>query len=425
MSAELDAEKRVVAWYLVLRMSDPRSCPLGSEHFRADPRHRLWWRAAAERRGEWTPFDIGMSPEQIAAYSDIVVSAQQVPVLERRIAESWVLWHLRDAATMLLEDVKSGQLDNPDDAIARLRQAVGEAEAGRLVRAKTHAVVADDVIAGWIDKLRDPQRERTIPLPLYRLQRDLGGWVRGKFHVIGGKSSHHKTTLARQSAWFAAKHRFKVLFWTMEDSAQDIAARTIAHEVRELDTSSLVIGKWPERLTMDRVNEVAGKCKAHQCTPEAERLRYLEQPCPTLSQVLGTVRAEAAQGVDMVVLDYVQLVQHDRGRDRDADFWRQVSSNLARLAKELDCVVIATSQIDKPNTQHADDGKPPRASAMLYGGALLQDAFAVVMTHVKLDGMRRVLNVSVEKWKSGTTGAYELDVDAAHDTIIDQQARLQ
>lgn len=141
---------------------------------------------------------------------------------------------------------------------------------------------------------------------------------------------------------------------------------------------------------------------------------------PTLSDVESTIRAvHAKRGCDLVVLDYVQLIRPDYGR-ADNDYWHTATTRLSALAKDLDLVIIATSQIDKSSSQTTRNEKRiPSMHDMLYSSALCHDAHAVFMIGVLETKPRRLVRINVDKFKSAAKVGWTLPVDAAHDTIGD------
>lgn len=426
--ANLSAERAVIAWYLYLRHAHPRSSPLRPEHFAADPRHREWWRRALECQWDDTSAEhaLGASLDDLAECDRVShPTASTIPGYEHAIINSWCERHLAAACGGALDGYKRGDITLAE-MLAIVREGIGDVEAGSLRRSKTYRELGEEVLLEWASVvLHGQERRRTIPMPWYRLQSAYGGLLRGKLHVIGGRVSHHKTTALRQLLQHAARHGFRGLLRTLEDTGHEIAARGIASE-SQIDTKSFATGTLPSGFTLGDGEALMRDAQAHLEQCEGEYLRIGDRGFTTLSQLLGEIRAEAAQGLDVVGIDYAQLIFRDGRGERDQEFFRLVSGSLAALAKELDIAIIVTCQIDKLGSRASDDeNRPPRKSDLFGASAWEHDAWMIIMVYVihvrDQEGgrLRRTTRIvfDVAKIKSGTPEAYELTVVPQHDRI--------
>jgi replicative DNA helicase len=352
-------------------------------------------------------------------------TASTIPGYERAVINAWCERHLAAACGGALDGYKRGDVTLAE-MLAIVREAIGEVEAGSLRRSKTYREIGEKVLLEWASAvLHGKERERTIPMPWYRLQAAYGGWLRGKFYLIGGRVSHHKTTVLREALQHAGHHGFRGLLRTLEDSEDEIAARGIASH-SQIDTKSFATGTLPDGFTIDDGEDLVRSAQAHLKDREGECFRIGDRGFTTLSQLVGEIRAEAARGLDIVGIDYVQLIFAE-GRDkRDTEFWRFVSATLAALAKELGIAIIATCQIDKAGSRASDDeNRPPRKSDLWGGAAWEHDTWMIIMVYVvherdeETGALRRTLWIvlDVAKIKSGLPGAYRLTVTPQHDRI--------
>lgn len=433
----LEAERKLVAWYCLLAQSHPRAAAVRPDHF-LNPRMRALWEFCMERK-TWLLSDLTALPggvtfrlEELTQISDEAVSAAQIPHVERRLMDVWSkLYFVREMGG-LLDTVRKTGIEDLAELASRAREIVAQAEAGAPTGAVSLHSAIHGVMRDWIGLVQDGEKStRTIPLPHFELRRHYSGYARGRLHCVIGRSSHHKTTFARASCWYPAKHAdMATLYWTMEDQAADIAARTVASEIPQFTTRALMLGQKPaafEDADPDRRahnwRQAIDQVEALSVHPGAERMWILDVPAPRFSVMLATLRAlHARHRFDLIVLDYAQLIQHDRqSQERNADFWRMVSSQLAALAKELDAAILVTSQIDKMGQRASDDGKAPRASDVPFSQAWHNDSYAqIVVNKPSSDPTDREWEVIVEKWKNGPRGVkLTLQIDAAHDRIED------
>lgn len=426
--ANLSAERAVIAWYLYLRNAHPRSSPLRPEHFTADRRHADWWRKAISC--EWddttTEHALGASLADLAECDKAShPSPHVITGHERAIMSAWAERHFADACGAAFDGYKSGEMSLAA-MMNVVRAAMGNVEAGSLRRSKTYRELGEKVLLDWAGAvLHGKERRRTVPMPWYAIQCQYGGWTRGKMHVIGGRTSEHKTTVVRQSLQYAAHHGFRCLLRTLEDTGPEIAARGIA-SASALDTKSLAIGALPEGYTAAAGPDLTSDAQRHLEDVEGELLRIGDRGATTLSQLIGEIRAEAGHGLDVAAIDYAQLILADGRSERDADFWRLASSTLAALAKELDIVLLITCQIDKVGSRASETtNRPPKASDILFASSWMQDAWFVVMIYVLREKdpsthetrrTDRIIFV-VEKCKTGPVESHQLKVVPQHDRI--------
>lgn len=426
--ANLTAERAVIAWYLYLRRAHPRSSPLRPEHFRANPRHREWWHRALS--SEWTDTTaehaLGVSLDELAECDrKSSPTASTIAGYERAMMTAWCEQQLASACGTVFDHYKNGE-PKLSEMLTTVRTALGHVEAGSLQRSKTYREHGDQVLVDWASAvIHGQERRRTIPMPWYDLQNDYGGWVRGKFHLIGGRVSHHKTTALRQSLQYAAHHGFRCLLRTLEDTGDEIAARGIASQ-SPIDTKSFATGTLPDGFTIEDGERLVREARAHLMDREGDFLRIGDRGFTTLRQLVGEIRAESAQGLDMVGVDYVQLIFADDYGKRDNEFWRLVSSTLAALAKELDIAILATCQIDKIGSRSADEeNRPPRKSDLWGGATWEHDTWMIMIVYVvheqnpitKHPAPTNKIVLSVQKIKSGRIGNYQLRVVPEHDRI--------
>lgn len=400
-----EAERDVVCWYLARREADPRASVVRPIHL---GEHAEAWRRACEGEPSYVALDVpGLTPERIAA-------------AEREVVAAWARRHaskaLRDATAAL----DSGQ--DPGAVQTAVTTAMAEAASGGLVRSESHRDAAGRVLETWIHALTEAPK--TIPLPWKQLQEHTGGLPLGKLVILGGRSSEHKTTTAREIAEGTARHFAAIgaghaLYWTLEDSTVDVSGRTIADNVAALTTRDLMTGTHRgRRPTADGLTTIALQVRQHLTEPWTERLRYLDEAKPRRSRMLSVLSAEAAAGCKLAVIDFLHLVRPDRG-EMNPDAAHEIASDLHAAAKLHNMAILALGQLDKPGTAASSEQKRvPHATEMLYGSMLKQTAFGVIMVgRGKQEG---TLDMLIEKWKSSDPNvAIRLRVDAAHDRILD------
>jgi replicative DNA helicase len=400
----MNAEEIVIAHYLGLRRADVRSSPVRPEFFTSPIRTKAW---ALALTGSPTLVD---TPDEVP-------SEDEVKQAERELAARWARKHAAAALRRSLKALEGGE--DVTSVASSVNASLAEASTGGLVSPVTHRDAALHLAEQWIRDLQTDDA-RTLPMPWRNLNEIYGGWPRGKLVYVGGRSSEHKTTFARCAAEHVARAGHRALFWTLEDSTGDVAARTVAADQTGLTTRDLATGTLAgRRPTLDSLNAVASGIQKHVAADWATRLSYLDEPTSP-ARFAGVVSALSARGLDLVVVDYFQLLRGSA--DADSQFYELAAQTLHDTAKRLNVCIIATSQIDKVGTQASEDaGRVPKASEMLFGTILKRTAHGVIMVgKCTMKDKTPGLECVFEKWKWATAGAtIKLAVDPAHDRLVE------
>lgn len=432
MNETRDAELDWAVHYLVLRRAPLACSTVTPEHIGAHEAVHSWAKAAV-RLGDWVREDelgIGLGPAGLAHLDELssrrhyVVDAA-MPEVERRIVQGWAVRRTTAACDGFLAAVRRGLPDGYDNAARSLLEALTEAQAGMPVSSVSHAKAGADAVADWLTAARAPE-PRALPLPWPKLHAHTHGLPRKKVVIVGGRSSEHKTTVARSIAAHAADKGFRVLYWTAEDATVDIAGRTIADRAGYVTTTALATGGWPNgrRPTEFDWNTFTAKVTENLEGNVGKFLRYLDTSAPRRHQVLATLRAEAARGLDAWVFDFAQLIRPDNDRTPvTPEWWRETMSLLCALAQETNTAGLLVSQIEKTGSKESGEAnRLPRAIEMPFGAQLWQGSYGVIMAGFEGNKFK----LRLEKWKSaeaknGKDGqiVIPLHVEPAHDRIAE------
>ena len=269
----------------------------------------------------------------------------------------------------------------------------------------------DTLVVDLLDRVSEmadnPNDITGVPTGFYDLDRMTSGLQPGDLVVLAARPSMGKTAFAINIAEHVALNEgLPVAVFSMEMGASQLAVRIVGSIGRvdqgHLRTGKLTDDEWP-RLTeaIERLRTVS--------------LHIDETPGLTPSELRANSRRLARQcgKLGLIVVDYLQLMSGSSGSDGDnrATELGEISRGLKMLAKELQCPVIALSQLNRGVEQRTD--KRPMMSDLRESGAIEQDA-DIIMFIYRDDYYNKdskdpgVAEIIIGKQRNGPTGTCRL-----------------
>lgn len=251
-------------------------------------------------------------------------------------------------------------------------------------------------------KSRNPSSNQSsgIPTGFVDLDRLLGGLHASDVLVVAGRPGMGKTAFSLSIIRHVAQVRQqRVLLFSLEMGAEQIATRLTA-QVSGIDSSRIRDGRlydqeWPA--FAQAISDLADLPIMIDDTSTLNPLQLLTR-CR---------RVQREQGLDLVVVDYLQLMTAGgRFENRNQEI-SHISRQLKVLARELNIPVLAAAQLSRAVEQRAD--KRPMLSDLRESGSIEQDA-DVVMFLYRPDPTAGTSQVEVEiaKHRNGPVGAVKL-----------------
>ena len=221
---------------------------------------------------------------------------------------------------------------------------------------------------------------------LVDIDKKLGGLHRSDLLILAGRPSMGKTALATNIAFNVAKAYKRgrrpdgtegtidggvVGFFSLEMSAEQLAARVLS-EASEVPSEQIRRGDMTEA-EFRRFVEAAK-------TLEACPLYIDDTPAIPISQLAARARRlKRTHGLDLLVVDYLQLVRPATARDSRVNEVSEITQGLKAIAKELDIPVMALSQLSRQVENRED--KRPQLSDLRESGSIEQDADVVMFVY--------------------------------------------
>ena len=213
----------------------------------------------------------------------------------------------------------------------------------------------------------------------------LGGLKHSDLIVLAARPSIGKTSLGLNVARNAAVGQGgRVAIFSLEMAAEQLAQRLLASE-SGVDSTRLRLGEHTER---------EERRLMHALGTLAQAEIYIDDTAvPTVMEIQSKAkRLHREKGVDLVVVDYMQLIRGEGRNDNRVQEVGYISRALKGLARELDVPVIAVSQLSRApelRTPHI-----PQLSDLRESGSIEQDADVVMFIY------REDLYVAKEQWQA-------------------------
>jgi len=216
-----------------------------------------------------------------------------------------------------------------------------------------------------------------VPSGFTALDRVTSGWQKSDLVIIAARPAMGKTAFVLSVLRNAAvDHSRPVAIFSLEMSAVQLVNRLISSEA-ELDSEKIKKGSLADHEWAQLVHKTAKLSKAPLFVDDTPALSILElrAKCRKL---------KAQHDIQMVVIDYLQLMSGDsksggQGGNREQEI-ASISRALKKIAKELNIPVIALSQLSRAVETRGGD-KRPQLSDLRESGSIEQDADMVMFLY--------------------------------------------
>lgn len=248
-----------------------------------------------------------------------------------------------------------------------------------------------------------PEMITGVPTGFTDFDRMTSGLQRQELIVIAARPSMGKTALALNVAQYAAKNANVVGIFSLEMSAEQLVSRLLCSEAR-VDAHRLRTGYLNREEWARLADALRRLCETKVFIDDSAAVSVMEMRAKCR-------RLKAEHGLDMLIIDYLQLMA-GRGRieSRQQEV-SQISRDLKGLAKELDVPVIALSQLSRAPEQRSEH--KPQLSDLRESGAIEQDSDVVCFIYREelynpTDENQGMAELIIGKQRNGPTGMVQL-----------------
>ena len=319
-------------------------------------------------------------PEYLVKITKFSTSSRQSVEYSKLIYDLYVKRELVKISENIIDTAKLNDLDqNGKSIIENFERALFDlAEKGSF---SSSLIKFDEAMRLTIEMASNAYKNEEgivgVPSGLKDLDDRLGGLHKSDLVIIAGRPSMGKTALATNIAFNAAQKiqedgkKSCIAFFSLEMSSEQLSTRILAEQSR-IKSNDIRRGKISEE-QFDKFIETSKNI--------AELPLYIDET-PAISIAALSNRARRIKrlyGLDMVVIDYIQLMRATNTRDGRVQEISEITQGLKALAKELSVPVLALSQLSRAVEQR--DDKKPQLSDLRESGSIEQDADVVMFVY--------------------------------------------
>ena len=381
-------------------------------------------------------------PNYLFKITKFSTSSRQAIEYSKLIYDLYVKRELIKISENIIDTAKSNDLDNDGKSIIENfeKSLFDLAEKGSF---SSSLVKFDEAMKMTIEMASSAYKNEEgivgVPTGLTDLDYRLGGFHKSDLLIIAGRPSMGKTALATNIAFNAAKkiqndgRKSTIAFFSLEMSSEQLSTRILAEQSR-IKSNDIRRGKISEE-QFDKFIEISKNI--------SELPLYIDET-PAISIAALSNRARRIKrlyGLDMVVVDYIQLMKASNFREGRVQEISEITQGLKALAKELSVPVLALSQLSRA-VEHRDD-KKPQLSDLRESGSIEQDADVVMFVYreayylqgkeprpatvehaewqAKMNDVSHLAEIIIGKQRHGPTGNVMLEFEAMFTKFKDLQ----
>ena len=278
-----------------------------------------------------------------------------------------------------------------------------------------------------------------VPTGLTDLDDTLGGLHESDLIIIAGRPSMGKTALATNIAFNAAQRlqtsgkKSSIAFFSLEMSSEQLSTRILAEQSR-IKSNDIRRGRISDE-QFDKFIETSKNI--------SELPLYIDEtPAISIAAISNRARRiKRLHGLDMLVVDYIQLMRAINTKDGRVQEISEITQGLKAIAKELAIPVLALSQLSRQVEQR--DNHKPQLSDLRESGSIEQDADVVMFVfreayylerkeprpatvehaewQAKMNEVSNLAEIIIGKHRHGPTRSIMLEFEAMFTKFKDRQ----
>jgi len=385
--ANVDAERAVLGSILLKPdVCDDVALLVRPEDF-ADEAHQVLYRHLLELHDSGKRIDITIVLERLRTQGDldrlggaaaIAEILQSVPHAAHAthyaqiVRDKAMLRSLIDASTDILRDAYDS-VDEPRELVARAESKIFQIlEHRSSAEAKPIEKVLEEVMVRMDARMKHEHALGGVETGFTDLDSLCGGLHNSELIILAARPSMGKTAFSMNIAEnVAINAKQPVLFVSLEMAALELADRLLC-------SSAQVNG---HRLRNGTISQEDRRRLVQKSAEISSSPLYIDDtPGRTLTEIAAVARRlKRKNGLAMIVIDYLQLIEPDNPRDQRQEQVAKIARRLKTMSRELDIPVLCLAQLNRQAEVSRDNR--PRLNHLRESGAIEQDADVVMFVH--------------------------------------------
>tara|TARA_B100001175_G_scaffold307299_1_gene306353 strand:+ start:851 stop:2215 length:1365 start_codon:yes stop_codon:yes gene_type:complete len=348
--------------------------------------------------------DVGGS-SYLSQLIEIVPSSSNVVFYAKSVKEKSILRSMIRTASEIIDEGQTAEVE-VDEFVDQAERKLFEISQNK----KRSGFVSTAELASETIKIIENLTTRKMAITgiasgFKKLDKMTAGFQDSDLIIIAARPGMGKTSFSLNIVMHAALvHGLKVGFFSLEMAKEQLMMRMLSAK------SKLNFGKIRTGFLSDSEFQ-----KTVDAADALQRANIYIDDTPALTSLdlrSRTRRIKSDKGIDLLIVDYLQLMRGNSRTDNREREIAEISLSLKALAKELQIPIIAISQLSRQTEARTD--KKPQLSDLRESGALEQDADMVIFLH-RADAYKRVADerdglaeVIIGKQRNGPTGTVSL-----------------
>lgn len=315
-------------------------------------------------------FDEAEGRVYLLQLAQIVPSISNVESYAYIVRDKYDIRSLITTAREIIEDSVEETVD-ASDLLDLAEQKIFDIRRGKNMQGLQRM---DEIIIKTFDRLdmlnsEDSDLYKGIPTGIGGLDETITGLNRSDLILLAARPGMGKTSFALNIArHVAVVEKRKVAFFSLEMTKEQLASRLISTEARvgsvKLRTGKLNEDEW---IRLIEAGDILSKTQMY----------FDDTPAITVPEMKAKLRR--LKDVDLVVIDYLQLMSGRKGINNRVQEISEITRNLKIMAKEINVPVITLSQLSRASEQRAEHR--PVLSDLRDSGSIEQDADIVMFLY--------------------------------------------
>lgn len=352
----------------------------------------------------------------IAQLSSMVPSTANAAQYAKIVSEKALLRSLINASSEIMEQAYQATME-PEEVLDQAEQAVFKIAQ---TRQKRDFEALKEILYSNLNRIDEVAKMEGgltgLTTGFVSLDKYTSGLQKSDLIIVAARPSMGKTAFALNIAQQAAlKGDTSVLIFSLEMSKEQLGQRLLSMEAK-VEMQKLKTGNL-ERADWDQIYEAIDKLST-------AKIYIDDTPGISVLEIKNkSRRLKAEKGLDLIVIDYLQLMSIEGRVESRQQEISALSRYLKQLARELDCPVIVLSQLSRAPEQRSDHR--PVLSDLRESGSIEQDADIVMFLYrdeyynPETD-KPNICEINIAKHRSGPTGTVEVTWLGKYTRFVDR-----